>query len=177
MEQTSTQMNQRKNLSFDVEQYPLVDITRKFSAPVERVWKAWTTPEMMKQWWGPENYSCPDARMDVRPGGKSILAMQGPSGNVQYSGGVYEEVIPNQKLVTTDEFMDKDGKFMSAKEAGMSGDDWPDTLRITVEFKSLGANESQIHLVHEGIPKNMHDDCVSGWSTSLDKLKRLVEHQ
>jgi uncharacterized protein YndB with AHSA1/START domain len=139
------------------------------------VWKAWTTSELVKQWWGPENYSCPDARMDVREGGKSILAMKGPDGKVQYSGGTYEEVIPNKKIVSTDEFMDKDGNFMSPKDAGIPGD-WPDRMKVTIEFKSFGPDESQIHIVHEGIPKEMHDDCVSGWSSSIDKLQRLVEH-
>ncbi len=176
VEQFSTEKTQGTKMSFDVEKYPLVDITRKFDAPVERVWQAWTTPELVKQWWGPEHFTCPDARMDVRPGGKSILAMKDPEGKVQYSGGTYEEVIPNRKIVSTDQFMDKDGRFMSPQEAGMPGKDWPDTMRVTIEFRDLGSQESQIHIVHEGIPKDMHDDCVSGWSSSIDKLQRLVEH-
>jgi len=175
MQQTSTQTDRGTKLSFNVEKYPLVDLTRKFAAPVERLWKAWTTPELVKQWWGPANYSCPEAKMDVREGGKSILAMKGPDGKVQYSGGTYEEVIPNKKIVSTDQFMDKNGNFMSAKDAGMPGSDWPDTMKVTIEFKNLGPNQSQLHIVHEGIPKEMHDDCVSGWSTSIDKLLRLVE--
>lgn len=175
MEQTSTKSQSGPNLSFDVEKYPLVDITRKFNAPVERVWQAFTTPQMMKEWWGPENYTCPEAKMDVRKGGKSLLAMKGPDGKTQYSGGTYEEVIPLKKLVTTDQFCDENGKMMTAKEAGMPGDDWPDTSRITVEFSKLGDNESEIHIKHQGIPKAMHDDCVSGWSSSIDKLQNFVE--
>lgn len=98
MEQTSSQQTSGTNLSFNVEKYPLVDITRKFNAPVERVWQAWTTPQIMKEWWGPENYSCPEAKMDVRKGGQAILAMKGPDGKVQYSSGTYEEVIPQKNL-------------------------------------------------------------------------------
>lgn len=64
---------------------------------------------------------------------------------------------------------------MSPKDAGMPGEDWPDTMRYTVEFKKIGDNESEIHIVHEGIPKSMHDDCVSGWSSSIDKLQNVVE--
>ncbi len=175
MEQTSIQQTQIPNLSFNVEKYPLVEITRKFAAPVERLWQAWTEPELMKQWWGPEHFTCPDARLDVREGGTSILAMKDPDGKVQYSGGTYLEVIPNRKIVTTDQFTTKEGEYMSPEDAGMPGD-WPDTMRVTIEFKNLGPNESQLSIVHEGIPKDMHDDCVSGWSTSIDKLQRLVEH-
>jgi uncharacterized protein YndB with AHSA1/START domain len=179
MQQTSTEKNAEKStatkLFFDIEKYPLVEISRKFTAPVERLWKAWTEPELMKQWWGPENYSCPEAKMDVRVGGKSILAMKGPDGKLQYSGGTYEEIVPNQKIVTTDQFTDKDGNFMSAKDVGLPGE-WPDTMRITIEFKSLAANETQMSIVHQGIPKEAHDDCVSGWSSSIDKLQKVVEH-
>src|SRR5688572_26137785 len=97
VEQFSTEKNQGTKLSFNEEKYPLVEITRKFAVPVERVWRAWTTPELVKQWWGPENYSCPYCKMDVREGGKSLLAMEAPDGKITYSGGTYEEVIPNKK--------------------------------------------------------------------------------
>lgn len=175
MEQYSTQKIQGSSPLFNVEKYPLVEVKRIFAAPVERVWKAWTTPELVKQWWGPEQYSCPYASMDVREGGKSILAMQGPDGKVQYSGGTYEELIPNKKIVTTDQFTDREGNLMSARQAGMPMD-MPDTMRVTIEFQSIGADETQMLLKHEGIPKEMHDDCVSGWTSSINKLQRLVEH-
>lgn len=175
MEQTSTQLHETTNLALNIEKYPLVELTRTFEAPVDRLWKAWTTPELMKQWWGPEGFTCPDARMDVREGGKAILAMKRPDGKVQYGGGTYEEIIPNQRLVMTDQFTDQNGNFMSAQEAGMQGE-WPDTMRVTIDFQSLNSSQSQIHIVHQGIPKVAHEDCVAGWSSSLEKLKRLVEH-
>jgi uncharacterized protein YndB with AHSA1/START domain len=174
MQQQPTQSNQQQWPDFNAAKYPPVDLRRKFNAPVEQVWKAWTNPDLVKQWWGPETYSCPAATMDVRPGGKSNLAMKGPDGKTQYSGGVYHEVIPNKKIVSSDMFTDKDGNRMSANDAGLSGE-WPEVMKLTVEFESLGPNESQIHLVHEGIPKDQHDDCVAGWSSSIDKLKKLVE--
>lgn len=175
MQQSTTQNSQGTNQTFNVEKYPIVQLTRKFAAPVERVWKAWTTPELVKQWWGPENYSCPEAKIDLRKGGKMLLAMKGSDEKIIYSGGTIEELIPNTKIVTSDQFMDKDGNVMSAKDYGMPGD-WPENgSRITVEFSSLGAEQSQIQIVHEGIPKDIHDDCVSGWSSSIDKLRRVVE--
>jgi len=175
MQQSTTQNSQGANQTLNVEKYPLVQLTRKFAAPVERVWNAWTTPELVKQWWGPETYSCPEAKIDLRKGGNVLLAMQGPDGKVMYSGGIIEELIPDTKIVTGDQFMDKAGNPISASKYGMPGD-WPEGGgRITTEFSSLGADESQIQIVHEGIPKDMHDECVSGWSSSIDKLQRLVE--
>ncbi len=53
-------------------------VTRVFDAPVEHVWEAWTEPEHVRQWWGPEGFTCPLARMDVRAGGTSLVCMRVP---------------------------------------------------------------------------------------------------
>src|SRR5688500_12498016 len=57
-----------------------VIVTRLFSAPIERVFAAFTTEADVLRWWGPDNYSCPVARMDVRPGGTSVVCMRSPDG-------------------------------------------------------------------------------------------------
>lgn len=175
MELPGTQSTQGAKLTFDTVKFPQVDVSRKFNAPVERLWKAWTDVELLKQWWGPETYSCPSATIDVRPGGKSIIAMKAPDGQVTYSGGEYLEVIPNKKIVSTDTFMDQSGKPITPKEAGMPGV-WADVMKVTIDFKKAGDNESELHISHLGIPKDQHDDCVQGWSSSLAKLQRLLEH-
>lgn len=153
---------------------PLVEVTRTFRAPVERVWRAWTESAMAKQWWGPENFTCPEAKIDFRVGGKYQLAMQDPSGKVMWSTGEYQDIIPLKKIVATDAFSDKDGNMISASDAGMPGE-WGDISIATIEFTAVGPDETRMSLVHEGIPGEMHDDCVDGWSTSFNKLERLVQ--
>lgn len=174
MEITPENRQDRRDSQTDSERWPLVQITRTFRAPVARLWAAWSEPTMMKQWWGPENFSCPYASIEFRPGGKCVLAMKDSEGRVIYSTGRYEEIIPNEKIVCTDNFSDEDGNVISAEEVGMPGD-WPETSHITVKFQSDGADQTTMHLKHEGIPAEMHDDCVDGWSSSFDKLQRLVE--
>lgn len=151
-----------------------VTITRFFNAPLEKVWQAWTNEEMVKQWWGPENYSAPSAKIDFRVGGKSLLAMKDPKGEIVWSGGVYKEIIPYKKIVTTDHFADKNGNIISASDVGMPGK-WPLDCLITVEFSDGNEDQVKIIIKHEGIPKEMHDDCVEGWNSSIDKFQRLVE--
>jgi hypothetical protein len=73
-----------------------------------------------------------------------------------------------------DHFADKDGNYISAKDAGMPGE-WPEELFITIEFEGISPDETRMALSHEGIPKEMHDDCVKGWNESIDKLQKLVE--
>lgn len=60
-----------------------VHASRSFPVPVERAYAAWTEPDLVRQWWGPAGFTCPVARMDVREGGVSLLAMRAP---VEYGG-------------------------------------------------------------------------------------------
>jgi uncharacterized protein YndB with AHSA1/START domain len=166
----TTETEQGKSL----EASPLVEVTRTFRAPVERVWNALSDPELIKQWWGPTNFTAPNAETDFRVGGKYLFSMQGPDGKVIWSGGDYKEIIPDKKIVCTDHFSDKDGNPITANEAGMTGD-WPKDLYITIELESIGPDQTKMAISHEGIPAEMHDDCVKGWSESVDKLQKLVE--
>ena len=155
---------------------PFVEVTKEFDAPVEDVWQAWSDPEMIKQWWGPETYTCPLAEIDFRVEGKYLLAMESPTEVVMYNTGVYNEIFTNELIVCTDSFSDEEGNPITPVEAGMS-EDWEgsDSSLFSVKFERLGDNRTKIRLVHEGIPALMHDDCVGGWSSSLDKMKKLVE--
>lgn len=171
MQQTNESTQERQP---NLDKYPLVQVKRTFHAPIERVWNAWSDAELIKQWWGPETYTAPDAKIDFRMGGQYLFAMQGPDRKVVWSGGVYKEIIPNKKIVFTDHFADENGNTITAKEAGMSGD-WPKDLYITVEFESIDPEQTKMVINHAGIPKEMHDDCVGGWSSSIDKFQKLVE--
>ena len=144
-------------------------IERVFDAPVERVWAAWTDPELAGKWWGPKGYTSPDNKIDLRVGGKVILCMQGPDGKKMYSGGTYKEIIPQQKIVMTDSFMDAEGNVISAAEYGMPAD-FPAEMLVTVTFEDQDG-KTKLTIVHEGLPAGeMSDQTEGGWNESLDKL-------
>src|SRR5437879_13910376 len=92
-------------------------IERVFDAPREKVWEAWTTPEMVKKWWGPEGFTAPSIKIDLKVGGKYIYCMHGPVGSEwdkdMYSAGEFKEIVPNEKIVTTDYFSDEHGNKMN----------------------------------------------------------------
>lgn len=150
-----------------LESSPIVKVARIFHAPIERVWRAWSNEELIKQWWGPESYTTPSAKINFHVGGKSLLAMQDSEGKIVWSGGVYKEIIPYKKIVTTDYFSDENGN-MPGK--------WALDYLITVEFSITEEGQTKMTIAHEGIPKEIHDDCVAGWNSSINKLQRLVEH-
>jgi len=79
-------------------------LTRSINAPREKVFRAWTAPDLLKQWFAPLPYTTPAAQMDVRPGGSSRIVMRAPDGTEMPNRGVYLEVVPNERLVFTDAY-------------------------------------------------------------------------
>jgi uncharacterized protein YndB with AHSA1/START domain len=79
-------------------------LCRIIDAPREKVFRAWTDPVLLKQWFAPAPFTTPIVETDVRAGGSSYFVMRDPQGNEYPNRGVYLEVIPNQKLVFTDAY-------------------------------------------------------------------------
>jgi uncharacterized protein YndB with AHSA1/START domain len=87
---------------------PVVDrelvLTRIIDAPREKLYRAWTDPALLVQWFAPLPWTTPRAELDVRPGGASLVVMRGPDGNEFPNHGVYLEVVTNERLVFTDAY-------------------------------------------------------------------------
>ena len=79
-------------------------LERVLNAPREKLWRCWTEPALVVQWFTPPPYKTIRAVMDVRAGGSSNITMQSPDGQEIPNPGIYLEVVPNQKLVFTDAF-------------------------------------------------------------------------
>jgi uncharacterized protein YndB with AHSA1/START domain len=79
-------------------------LTRLIDAPREKLFRAWTDPELLKQWFAPLPYTTPVAELDVRPGGSSLVVMRAPDGQDMPNRGVYLEVVTNERLVFTDAY-------------------------------------------------------------------------
>jgi uncharacterized protein YndB with AHSA1/START domain len=90
------------------EAVPIADrelvLTRIIDAPREKVFRAWTDPALLVQWFAPLPWTTPRAELDVRPGGASLVVMRGPDGNEFPNPGVYLEVVANERLVFTDAY-------------------------------------------------------------------------
>ncbi|WP_437968120.1 SRPBCC family protein [Sorangium sp. So ce260] len=79
-------------------------LTRIIDAPREKVFRAWTDPELLKRWFAPHPFTTPVAELDVRPGGANLIVMRDPQGNEYPNRGVYLEVVENERLVFTDAY-------------------------------------------------------------------------
>jgi uncharacterized protein YndB with AHSA1/START domain len=79
-----------------------VVVRRAVAAGRERVFNSWTDPDQLRRWWGPSGFTCPEAVVDLRPGGSYRLVMQPPGGGPLMSvTGTYREVDPPTRLVYT----------------------------------------------------------------------------
>jgi uncharacterized protein YndB with AHSA1/START domain len=79
-------------------------LTRLIDASREKLFKAWTDPALLKQWFAPLPWTTPVAELDVRPGGANLIVMRGPDGKEFPNRGVYLEVVKNERLVFTDAY-------------------------------------------------------------------------
>jgi uncharacterized protein YndB with AHSA1/START domain len=79
-------------------------LTRLIDAAPEKVYRAWTDPDLLKQWFAPLPYTTPAAELDVRPGGASLVVMRDPAGNEMPNRGVFLDVVENERLVLTDAY-------------------------------------------------------------------------
>jgi uncharacterized protein YndB with AHSA1/START domain len=99
-------------------------ITRVFDAPRELVWKAWTEPERLGQWWGPKGCKIRVIKLDLRPGGMFHYAMQFRPGHDTFGRFVYREIAAPERLVFINSFSDADGGVTRAPFAQLE-QAWP----------------------------------------------------
>ncbi len=74
-------------------------ISRVFDAPRELVWEAWTNPEHVAQWWGPDGFSTTIKKMDFRVGGVWKLVMHGPDGRDYPNSSIFREIVEPERIV------------------------------------------------------------------------------
>jgi uncharacterized protein YndB with AHSA1/START domain len=88
-----------------------IKVVREFDAPVEQVWKAWTEPELLDQWWAPKPWKANTQSMDFREGGAWLYYMEGPDGSRHYCRADYETIVTNNSYMGLDAFCDENGNI------------------------------------------------------------------
>lgn len=132
-------------------------LTRVFDAPRELVFKAWTDPEHVAQWYGPEGFSVVFLEMDVRPGGAWRKCMRSPAGADYWRSGVFREIVEPERLVFT---------YVSDDPLGTSGHE---TL-VTITFADQGAKTLMTfrQAVFESVAAR--DSHRGGWTSCMERF-------
>ncbi len=159
-----------KNDSTDAQSDREIVITRVFNAPRELVFKAWTDPKHVAQWWGPKGFTTKVIELDLRPGGKSRYVMIGPDGTEYPVKGVFREIVPLERIVTSDEFDEGFEKVVNA--------DLPKGIVMTALFEDLdGKTKLTLRIVHESAEeRRKHEEMgvIAGWNSSFDCLDEFL---
>lgn len=159
-------------------------IERVFDAPREMVWKAWTDPEIVKKWWGPEGFWAPSVKIDFRVGGKYTYGMHGTKGSEwdrdMYSAGEYKEIVPLEKLVVTDYFSDSEGNMIEPAKEGQDPN-FPKEMTVTVLFEEVEPGKTKLSIIYPKPESDAQFEAMKksgmkeGWNSSLDKLEKALK--
>ncbi|MGH7177468.1 MAG: SRPBCC domain-containing protein [Tepidisphaeraceae bacterium] len=145
-------------------------ITRVFDAPRDLVWQAWTDPRHIAQWWGPRGFTTRVTELDLRAGGAWRYVMTGPDGTEYPVKGVFREVVPPERIVTSDEF---DEGFQAVSSA-----DLPRGIVMTCIFDDVGRKTKLTlkvaHASAEERAKHEKMGVVGGWQSSFDCLDEFL---
>ncbi|MBL7736668.1 MAG: SRPBCC domain-containing protein, partial [Chitinophagaceae bacterium] len=104
----------KSNLLFDFiidKENKTIRVLREFNADLELVWQAWTTPELLDQWWGPRPWRAETKTMDFREGGFWLYAMIGPKGEKHWSKADYISIVKQRSFTAKDGFCDEHGNI------------------------------------------------------------------
>ena len=148
-----------------------VVIERVFDAPRERVFDAFTRPEHLRKWWGPNMVTIPLAEFDARPGGRIFIAERDPDGAMRYIAGVVLEIERPSRLVFAIHFADADGRRVAPPVgAGLPGN-WDDEIVSSVMLSAEGrGTRVSIGVQRSGVTPVWAELARMGWAESLDKL-------
>ncbi|MEO6293208.1 MAG: SRPBCC family protein [Burkholderiaceae bacterium] len=163
----STTFNNKLDLTFE----------RIIDVPPHLVWRAWTEPELMIQWFCPLPWKTIDAEVDVRPGGIFRTTMQSPEGQEHRNTGCYLEAVKNERIVWTNAMLPG---FRPAPVNAPCGDDTEFMFTAKVEFEPHGANSTTyratvIHADEAGCQKHAAMGFEAGWGAALDQLVAMVK--
>ena len=141
-------------------------LTRTIRASPGRLFRAWTEPDLLKQWFAPKPWTTTLAQTDVRPGGASLIVMRGPDGQDYPNPGVYLEVVKNERLVFTDAYTEA----------------WRPSVKplmtVILTFEDLGDfSRYTARVMHWTVADRQAHEKMGfqqGWSQCTDQLEALV---
>ncbi len=143
-----------------------LSLVRMIDVPPEKVFRAWTEPELLMRWFTPKPWTVSSAELDVRPGGSNVIVMRSPEGQEFSNRGVYLDVIRNERLVLTDAYTEawkpSDKPFMTAI--------------ITFENQG-GKTKYTARVLHwNEADRKTHEEMGfhEGWGKATDQLAELV---
>lgn len=137
-------------------------IERVLNAPVELVYRVWTTPEHLMRWWGPKDFTTAGYEMEFRPGGAYRATIRGPDGARHGMSGVYREITPERRIVMTFAWDEAEGE--------------PFETLVTVTFAPEGRRTRFTFHQTPFQSVESRDSHLGGWTECMDRLQAYAEN-
>ena len=144
---------------------PKLTLTRVFDAPRALVFKVWTDPYHVAQWWGPHGFAIPVSKVDARVGGIFEVHMQGNDGTILPSVGTFHEVVPPERIVFNSDLEDCKGNKLLEVINTITLEEENGKTRMTLHIKVIRA-------VPEVADKL--GSMEQGWTESLERLEAEI---
>jgi uncharacterized protein YndB with AHSA1/START domain len=142
-----------------------VTISRVFDAPRALVFKAWTDPQHLAQWWGPEGFTNPVCEFDAHVGGALRIHMRGPDGTVYPMKGVIRELAAPERLVFSSVATDAAGNHLLEGLTTVTFAERNGKTTMTMHTRAVAVAEIGV-----GYLLGME----AGWTQSIDRLEGLL---
>lgn len=141
-------------------------LKRVFSAPVERVFDAWTKPEVLAKWFGPEGFSVNSSEVQLYVGGSYDIEICSPDGKHIRHFGKYLDISKPHKLVFT---------WMLVDQACKGSEGLVAETIVSIEFNRI-EQTTELTLTHEKLPsREAYDGHKFGWTSSLNSLTSYLQ--
>jgi uncharacterized protein YndB with AHSA1/START domain len=145
-------------------------VTRTIPAPREQVWRAWSDPDQVKTWWGPEGFTSPMCRMDFREGGTTVVSMRSEQGWEVVNTWTYRSIEPMDRIEFVQGFADADGNPVPPANLGLPPS-IPDEVRHIVTFVAVDDATTELTVHEFGYPdEQIVEVSRAGMEQVLDKL-------
>jgi uncharacterized protein YndB with AHSA1/START domain len=151
----------------------VIEVSRTFDASVEAVWALWTDPESIKGWWGPDRFTCPFVRLDLREGGTSLVSMKAAAdimgGQEFFSSWRYVRIVPLVSIEFIQNLCSSSGERIDPAAVGMPPD-FPTDIRTIVTFTDAGGGRTQMEVTEQAEFGSMSHFTRLGLEQSIRKM-------
>ncbi|MFH2020193.1 MAG: SRPBCC domain-containing protein [archaeon] len=147
-------------------------IKRIIDAPIDKVWQAFTTQQMLSKWWSPIGMTSSHITVDLREGGNFKFCFEGREGEF-WGRGEYRELKKPTKLSYYDTFSDKEGNPVPPSFYGMPGDNI-EKLLVEIILRKQGEKTIMVFSGDNPYDKKMTADMTKGWNSMFDKLDSVL---
>lgn len=161
----------------DIKHQPETDlkIERVVDVPVELVWRAWTEPELIKQWLCPRPWGVAKVDIDLRPGGIFNTVMLSPEGKEFPNEGCILEVIPQKRLVWTDALCEDFRPATKGYASKGMGFSFTAVIELIPEGQKTRYIARGLHASPESAKSHAEMGFNDGWGTALDQLVEMCQ--